>query len=289
MIPRQPRGVRSLVVSVILHVVIGIVLLRSLEIPSVLLELFSNRGQPVVVERIGFLALPRTAGGTGQTAHAGGDNRPDRGKPAEAPAPVLVAPSAVPTTVPSAPSAAAKPEGGSGEVVGEGGATRGIRPSYSDPRLWLPPGAVVTAPMRAPRTKADSLYDMLAGKIRILNDSVAAAGPQRAPGDWTFKDSKGRKYGIDQQFIRLGKFSIPTAVLALLPLNAQANPIQMERQRTMNQMTREIQEQAARYTRDEEFKAAVKALRARKDRERAEAQAKAKASTPPPSEPAKKP
>ncbi len=289
MIPRQPRSVRAFTVSIILHVVIGVVLLRSLEIPSVLLELFSNRGQPVVVERIGFLALPHTAGGPARTAKSGGDNRPDRGRPADVPPPVVAAPSVVPSVVPSAPPAAPKPEGGAGEIVGEGGATRGIRPNYTDPRLWLPPGEVVTAPMRAPRTRSDSLYDMLADKIRILNDSVAAVeGNRRQPGDWTVTDSKGRKYGIDPKFIRLGKFSIPTAILALLPLNAQANPIQLERQRTMNEMTRQIQEQAARYTRDEEFRAAVKALRARKDRERAEAQDKAKA-TAPPAEPTKKP
>jgi hypothetical protein len=139
--------------------------------------------------------------------------------------------------------------------------------------------------MRAPQTRADSLHDLLADKIRILNDSIAAAGPQRAPGDWTFTDSKGRKYGVDQQFIRLGKFSIPTAVLALLPLNVQANPIQLERQRTMNEMTRQIQEQAARAARDDDFKAAVRALRERKDKERREAQAKAKGEAPPPVKP----
>jgi hypothetical protein len=285
-IPRQPRGIRAFTVSIILHVVIGVVLLRSLEIPSVLTELFSNRGQPVVVERIGFIALPRGDGGPARAMRSGGDGRPDRGKTTEAPAPEVVAPVAVPAAVPSAPAApAAKPEGGAGDIVGEGGATRGIRPNYSDPRLWFPPGPVVSAPMRTPRTKADSLHDMLADKIRVLNDSVAALGPQRAPGDWTFTDKKGRKYGIDQQYIRLGKFSIPTAVLALLPLNAQANPIQAERQRTMNEMTRQIQEQSARYTRDEEFKAAVRALRARKDRERREAADKAKAE--PPAPPAK--
>jgi hypothetical protein len=172
-----------------------------------------------------------------------------------------------------------KPEGGTGELIGGGGPTRGIRPSYSDPRLWLPSGPVVSAPVQ-PMTRAESLQTLLADKIRMFNDSVAIANPpQRAPGDWTYTDKKGRKYGVDQQFIRLGKFSIPTAVLGMLPLNAQANPIQMERQRTMTEMTRQIQEQAARASRDDAFKAAVKALRERKNRERQEAAAKA--GTPP--------
>ncbi|MBW7935335.1 MAG: hypothetical protein H3C62_17350, partial [Gemmatimonadaceae bacterium] len=79
MIPRQPRSTRALIVSIILHVVIGAVLVQSLSVPSVLMELFSNRGQPVVVERIGFLALPHEGGGTAREARAGGDNRPVKG------------------------------------------------------------------------------------------------------------------------------------------------------------------------------------------------------------------
>ncbi|MDQ8155216.1 MAG: hypothetical protein P3B98_11205 [Gemmatimonadota bacterium] len=276
---RAPRGTSALAASVILHVVIGAALLRVLTTPNALNAIFSRWGKPAPVERIGFLALPRTAAPS-VAARAGGDGRPERDTPSDRPAPPVVSPLATPNSLPAVERAApATSDGGSGEVVGEGGPIRGIRPSYNDPRLWLPSGPVVTAPVRA-RTRADSLHDLLADKIRFYNDSLAVAnGDQRAPGDWTFTDKKGRKYGIDQQFIRLGKFSIPTALLGMLPLNAQANPIQLERQRAMTQMTREIQEQAARASRDDAFKAAVRALRERKDRERREAQAKAE--TPP--------
>ncbi len=279
MIPRQPRDIPALAVSVILHVVIGVALLRLLAIPNALNELFSNWGQPAPVEQIGFLALPRSATPS-EAPRAGGDNRPARGEAVAEPTPAITSPTVTPGAVPAAPPpTAAKPEGGSGEMIGGGGPTRGIRPSYTDPRLWLPPGPVVSAPMQ-PMTRAESLHTLLADKIRMFNDSVRAANPpRRAPGDWTFTDSAGRKYGWDQLGIRLGKFSIPNALLALMPMNVGANPIQYERQRTMNQMTREIQEQAARASRDDAFKAAVRALRERKDRERREAQAKAE--TPP--------
>lgn len=274
--PSAPRGVSSFAVSVILHVVIGAALLRVITTPNALNSLFSQWGQRAPVERIGFLQLPRSAA-VAKKAKDGGDNRPDQNKPStEPPAPTLVSPAVTPSAVPAAPVAPAAPstEGGSGEVIGAGGATRGLRPSYTDPRLWLPSGPVVSAPVK-PRTRADSLHDLLADKIRMMNDSTAVAnGTQRAPGDWTWTDSKGRKYGIDQQYIRLGKFSIPTAILGMLPLNVQANPIQLERQRTMSEMTRQIQEQASRAARDDAFKAAVKALRERKDRERREAQGK---------------
>jgi len=288
-IPRPPRSTPWVITSIVLHVVIGVVLLKTISMPSVLLELFSNRGQPVIVERIGFLALPRS-GGPAVAAKAGGDNRPIVSKPApEPPTPVIAAPTTEPTTLPAAPTPGAveKPAGGYGEVIGGGGATVGIRPSYTDPRLWLPPGPVVSAPMR-PMTRAESLQTLLADKIRMFTDSVATAHPaERAPGDWTVTDKNGNKWGVDQKYIRLGKFSIPTAVLGMLPLNVQANPVQLERQRTMNAMTREINDQAARYDRDQSFRAAVKALRERKDKERKEAAAKANATggTPAPPKP----
>ncbi len=271
----EPRGVSAFAVSVILHVVIGAALLRVLTMPNALNSLFSKWGQPAQVERIGFLALPRTAQPSG-AAKAGGDNRPDRGTPSAEPAPTLVSPAVTPSALPAPPTTPATPAdaGGSGAMIGGGGPTRGMRPDYNDPRLWLPTGPVVSAPM-LPTTRAESLHNLLADKIRMFNDSVAVAtGGQRAPGDWTYTDKKGRKFGIDQQYIRLGKFSIPTAILGMLPLNVQANPIQLERQRTMNEMSRQIQEQSARAARDDAFKAAVKALRERKDRERREAQTK---------------
>lgn len=274
MTPRPPRAVPAFVVSVILHAVIGAALLWIIAIPSRLTSLLSDFGRPAQVERLGFLALPRVAVPPTEAPRAGGDNRIDRHLPSAAPTPPLVAPVSVPVAVPVAPaSTAVRTEGGSGEMVGEGGPTRGVRPSYNDPRLWLPTGPVVIAPMQ-PTTRAESLHTLLSDRIRLLNDSLALAnGNQRAPGDWTFTKG-GKKYGIDQQYIRLGKFSIPTAVLGMLPLNVQANPVAMERQRTMSLMSREIAEQAARVSRNDDFRAAVRALRERKDRERREAQAK---------------
>lgn len=284
MTPPPVRALPAVVVSIILHVVIGASLLWLIAIPNRLTTLLSEFGRPVRVERIGFLALPRLVVPPREAARAGGDNRPDRGRRSAEPAPRLVSPVAVPSEVPAVmpqvavPSAAEPRAGGSGDVIGGGGPTRGVRPSYNDPRLWLPTGPVVSAPMQ-PTTRAESLYTMLAEKIRLMNDSIALArGNPRAPGDWTV-NLGGKKYGIDQQFIRLGKFSIPTAVLGMLPLNVQANPIAMERARVMSGMSREIQDQALRVSRDDDFRAAVRALRARKDKERREAQAKAE--TPP--------
>jgi hypothetical protein len=57
----------------------------------------------------------------------------------------------------------------------------------------------------------------------------------------------------------------------LLPLNQTANPGQTERAKVLGQIRSEILDQAARGARDDDFRAAVKALRERKDKERAAA------------------
>jgi hypothetical protein len=80
---------------------------------------------------------------------------------------------------------------------------------------------------------------------------------------------EGNKWGIDQQYIRLGKFNIPTALLALLPMNRmQANPIAMERDRNAAYMRADIQYHAQAAMNEEQFRKAVRDIRNRKDRER---------------------
>jgi hypothetical protein len=181
--------------------------------------------------------------------------------------------SAAPTTVPAElPPRPAEPRDpvGVGPLVGSGGPAQGIRPSFTDQRLWITPSPVVVGPI-VPLTRADTLRNLLRTRALAVMDSLISlpsdAGRQ---GDWTV-DRNGKKYGIDPGYIRLGNFSIPTAVLAMLPFNVQANPIAMERARRLNSLREEIQTQAARSIRDDEFRKAVNALRERKERERREA------------------
>jgi hypothetical protein len=128
--------------------------------------------------------------------------------------------------------------------------------------------------------RADTLRAMLQRRAIAFVDSLSRlpVDPAGRNGDWTV-DRNGKKYGIDQKFIRLGSFSVPTALLAALPMNVQGNPIAMERARNLETMRSEIVQQAARSIRDEEFRKAVNAVRDRKERERREAQA---ARQPPP-------
>ena len=254
------------VLSIVLHVVVGAALVRVLLVPYPFTSLFPTKEQAVEPERISFLALPQESATT-SPGKSGGNGRPVN--PSVKPAPPLVAPTDVPSSLPPIDPAAAPPatgDEGTGPLIGRGGPTKGIRPSYSDPRIWVPAAPVVSAPK-----SADARMDsVVASGIERARDSIAANtySPNKFErGDWTV-EKNGRKYGIDQQAIRLGKVSIPTALLGLLPLNMQGNPIAAERDRAMASMRAEIMFQSQRALNEEEFRKAVKSLRERKERER---------------------
>ena len=252
--------------SIGLHVLVGAALLRVLLIPYPFTSLFETKEQPIEPERISFLALPR-ASTTTSPGKSGGNGRPIT--PRAKPTPPLVAPTEVPSALPPAapaPNPTAPPDEGTGPLIGRGGPTKGIQPSYSDPRIWVPPAPLVSAPKSA----AARMDSTVTADIERARDSMAATAyaPNKFErGDWTY-EKDGKKYGIDNQYIRLGKFSIPNVLLGLLPLNAQGNPIAADRDRAMASLRQEILYQSQRSMNEEEFRRAVKSLRERKERER---------------------
>jgi hypothetical protein len=175
-----------------------------------------------------------------------------------------VIPTALPA--PSAPVAKTTDDEGVGPLIGTGGPARGIRPQYSDPRVWAPPGRVVAPP----KTVAQTIDSIIGVAIAPYNDSVAAAAQRRDPTDWTVEKG-GYKWGIDRRAIRLGPVSIPTALLAMLPLNIQGNPVTMERDRSYAAMNRDINWHAQQAINEADFMKAVRSIRERKERERAAA------------------
>jgi len=111
---------------------------------------------------------------------------------------------------------------------------------------------------------------VVASAIEFARDSIAANtyNPNKFErGDWTY-EKNGKKYGMDKQYIRLGKVSIPNVLLGLLPLNMQGNPVAADRDRAMASLRAEILVQSQRAMNEEEFRKAVKSLRERKERER---------------------
>ncbi|MGI8509878.1 MAG: hypothetical protein ACR2MQ_11195 [Gemmatimonadaceae bacterium] len=254
------------IISIAAHALLVIMFAQAVLMKHPLFDFF-GRSVPVVtavVERIGFLQLPpHVASAAPVLGRTGGDGSAKATK-----AVPLVAPVRVPTTIPpSRSTAATTDEPSSGPLVGGGGPLRGIQPRYADPRLWGEPGAVVVAP----KTAAERLDSVIVGDIAAHNDSIrVASGGQRAPGDWTFQHN-GQKYGMDSKYIRLGPVSIPTAILAMLPLNVGANPTTLERGRTLTAQHDEIFANAQRGINDADFQKAVREIRQRKERERKEA------------------
>ncbi len=284
LLPRIHGDRRASVAAFIVQFIIIAIVVPAFVVPVAFEFLRDDDGRIVSPERISFItAVPEGGRRTAEPKRDGGDGRETSEQPAPAaepalaPVPVFVAPVGVPSELPPTSNRASEPDPGVGPLVGGGGPTKGIRPSFTDPRLWRSPSDEVFSPL-IPRTRADSLRAVLHATAEAFVDSlVRSAGPEgRAPGDWTF-ERNGKKYGIDPRYIHLGKFSIPTVALALLPMNVQANPIAMERAARLNSMRSEILDQASRMQREDEFRDAVRALRERKEKEHREAEAKKRA------------
>jgi hypothetical protein len=259
-VKRKPDG--SLLISIVLHVVLGAGLLYVLSIPHPVQQwLKRQKPESIPVERISFVQLPNR--GTNTPGRSGGNGRPVQ-RPQPAPPP-LAAPTHVPAEVPPPPRPVPAPDTGSGPVVGKGGPAPGLTPSFSDPRLWLPSGPEVSAPKRP----AERLDSALAARVRAHQDSLAemAKNAGRRPGDWTF-EKNGKKYGIDEHNIYIANLKIPSAILALLPLRQGANIQDPQRAHVAVQQHDEIMYQAQRAMNEDEFREAVKRIRERKDRER---------------------
>ena len=259
----QPDGSRKrlskpFLVSFGVHLVVAVALMRmvivNLEISP------TQRRQTIREQRVAFVQIGGVK--TPVSGKSGGDGRPLTPRAIHVVAPVSV-PTSIP--VPSGPVTKATEEG-TGPLVGTGGPTRGVRPQYSDPRVWEPPGPVVSAP----KTVKQTIDSLIADAIAPYNDSIAAAAQRRDPTDWTIEKG-GYKWGIDRKAIRLGPVSIPTALLAMLPLNIQGNPATMQRDRAFAAMNADINWHAQQAINEADFMKAVRSIRERKERERAAA------------------
>lgn len=254
--------------SIAVHIVVIGFFVQALVMERPLFDVFGrHRSQEVgPVEHIGFLSLPPAKGNPNTPpGRSGGNGRPEHARSVTP----VVAPSAVPSKLPAAPTpddATTDFDPGTGPLIGGGGPLRGVQPRYHDPRLWGQPGAVATAP----KTSAQQLDSVITGDVGAYNDSMRiAAANRRDPTDWTVTKN-GQKYGVDQKYIHLGPVSIPTAILALLPLNVTGNPTVSQRERAYNAMHNEIFEHAQSAMNEADFQKAVRAIRIRKDRERRE-------------------
>jgi hypothetical protein len=127
--------------------------------------------------------------------------------------------------------------------------------------------------MGVPRSQSQRLDSVIMARLQPHLDSLEAiaAHQGKAPGDWTFTKD-GKKWGMDPKNIYIGDHAIPTAILALLPLNKGANPITSGENKAFAYQHQDIQFNAQRAMNEEEFNEAVKRIRERKQREHDEDQ-----------------
>ena len=267
-VARRPSS--ASLVSIIAHVIVGVLVWNAVQMPAVFDRFLRiDRDARLVAERVDYVAIapPTPAAPAIRAAR----RAPPTATPASEPAAVvpLVAPREIPTELP--PPAAASdtilPRAVTGPLRGGNGPTRGVQPNYDDPRVWVSDLEF----FYAPKTDQQRLDSALLNTLARHMDSVAANtySPNKfEKGDWTI-GRDGNKFGIDQKYIHLGPFKIPSALLALLPLNQmQGNPIAMERWRNAEYMRNDIMYHAQAAMNEEQFRKAVAAIRDRKDRER---------------------
>ena len=244
--------------SVALHVAFGAVLLWVLSIPAPFTQWLAPRKVAVPAgERITYMRVPD--GGANVAQRPGGNGRPPRGAvrvPERLVAPVGI-PSNVPVTKPGAPKVE---EQGTGPVMSMGGAGPGIEPELHDPRIWVPPGAVIFTPR--PDNAGITDANAMARSLATFKDSIAK---KNADALKTVFESGGKKYGVDGQNIYIADYKIPAALLALIPIHptGYATPDQA----ALNRQTAEINYNAGRALDAEDFKTAIKRIRQRKERE----------------------
>jgi len=265
---RRPSS--ASLVSIVAHVVLGVLVWNAVQMPAVFDRFLRvDRESKPVAERVDYVAIAPSTPAAPATRSA--RPAPTTAAPASEPPAVipLVAPREIPTELPppAAASDTIQPQAVRGPLRGGNGPTRGVQPNYDDPRVWVSDPEFVYAPKTDKERLDSALYTTLARHM----DSVAATSysPNKfEKGDWTF-GRDGKKFGIDQQYIHLGPFKIPSALLALLPLNQmQGNPIAMERARNAAYMRNDIMYHAQAAMNEEQFRKAVAAIRDRKDRER---------------------
>lgn len=255
----RERGRGALTISVLVHLALALALTQMVIRYPVTALFRSPTVPPVTPERVEYVTVV-TPPASSQSARA--RPVPRGGAPAPLLAPTSI-PTQVPAPLPTVPVPAEAPGGtgnGLGVTGGEGIAT-GVVPGLPDSRIKLTPQAYFAMPTKAPAEKIDSL---IADALGVYIDSLEATSHQRKPGDWTFTTKDGRKYGWDQSGIRLGKFTIPNALLALVPMNVQANPTLHGR--LDDAQRADVLFQGRLQITEDQFKAAVKRIRARNEK-----------------------
>jgi hypothetical protein len=264
---KTDRG--SIAFSVAAHI-IAIALIASITFRYPIGAFFAK--DKIVTEKIQYVQVQPAP------AQSVGNGAEEKVKPKKAvkPAP-LIAPTSTPTELPPVPPPNSSAGAISGTGTGSGGApagvATGIEPSMPDSRIELKPNT-----LRLPLTNAqknDSAVQAIYQSYREAELAAEATRP-RNPRDWTI-EKNGGKYGVDSQYIYFGKFKIPSAILAALPFNTGGvDGSRITANRNADWIRNDIYSHSQGLSEDD-FRAAIKRIRERKDKEKKEAEDEKKA------------
>jgi hypothetical protein len=262
MLERRKRQRAPIALSIAIHVVL-IAMIASITFRYPIAALFNSK-RDTVTERIQYVQTrpaPRAPVGNG--------SNPTKEPPKRVakPAPLL-APSITPSTLPPIAPPTVSVGSVSGTAGGTGGApagvATGVEPAMPDPRIELRPNS-----LRLPNTQAERNDSAVKAIYVAYREAEISAEEHRGrdPRDWTF-EKNGQKYGIDSQYVYLGKFKIPSMILAALPFNkAGVDGSRVIQARNSSWIQNDIYMHSQGMSEDD-FRAAVRRIRERKEREK---------------------
>jgi hypothetical protein len=263
--PKRDRG--SIILSLVVHVFV-IVAIASITFRYPLSSLFNPDRDKTPVERIQYVRVAPAAAPSGAVGNGAEPKRTLKRIPTPA---QLLPPSTIPSSIPPLPPPTVSPGAISGTPNGSGGAptgiATGIEPALPDPRIELRPNG-----LRLPLTMAQKNDSAVKAIYLAFRQAEIEAEEHRgrSPRDWTMSHD-GQKYGLDSQYIYLGKFKIPSAILAALPLNrGGVDGSRIIQARNADWIQQDIYSHAQGMSEDD-FRAAVKRIRERMDRDRKDA------------------
>ena len=268
-LPRRKRwSTWAIVLSVGLHALILLVRVNPWLVP------------PQRPERI-FIVIPpgsegsravemkfEEPGGAARKGRAAGITpRPE--EPAPAPEPVPVEQPAPAPVQPAPASVRPAPA----ESIGTADTARArlyrIGPALGEGKLWVrplpaPPRELAEAITRTHLQLVDSAVSAI---VQQYIDSVLSApsAPGAAPPSWTTQIF-GKTFGIDSKYIYLGGLKIPSALLALLPIKGGGATMEYSQASRLAAIREDLASAAARAQTMEDFKRAIKELRAERER-----------------------
>jgi hypothetical protein len=267
---------RTLLAAVGVHLVVGLALVRLVALGHGFYDWFGLR--PMYEkreERVTYVEAPKpkTVEPPKPVVKKAAVVRP----PAPAAAPVTtspllpVAPMETPVILGSGFGSGDSSGTGTAKTYGINPALIGIAPANADPRVWAPGPLGINVP-RTSKQMLDSVVGWAIASAADSLDSIARLyAPGRAAGDWTKRLKNGEKWGWDQTGLRLGKYTVPNALLALLPAGVQqrmsGNPIALSNARRLTMSRADIDRFSQQSMNEADFRKAVKELRVKNERE----------------------